>query len=108
MNVMSRIDQAGLRLTEIGLDLQAMVADGVIDPQEIRKLQERADDLLEEAVEIEDVALDVECARQVLRIGRTRTPNRELGRKIVSFEGSQARLSSRKRNRISADTGDAA
>jgi hypothetical protein len=107
MNVMSRVDRAGLRLTEIGLDLREMIADGVIDQQEIEQLQRLAGDVLDVAVEVEDVSLDVECARQVLRLGRPRTPNRDLTKKLIDFEQSRAALEQNK-SRSSADTGDAA
>jgi hypothetical protein len=77
-NVHTRIEQSSDRLVKGGLKLKDILADGRIDDGEICDLRELADELLLEAVEVEDVALDIVAAKQTLTIGRKNSPNRSL------------------------------
>lgn len=89
-NVYSRIDQAATHLVEIGLDLRGMIADGTVDAEELRRLTGHVEELLSEATAVEDVALDIQLAQQVLRLGRARAPNDPLRRRLADLDRLRA------------------
>lgn len=89
-NVYSRIDLAATHLVEIGLDLRCMIADGTVDAEELRRLTAHVEELLDEATAVEDVALDIQVAQQVLRLGRSRAPNDPLRRRLADVDRLRA------------------
>jgi hypothetical protein len=85
-NVRARIERSSDRLVGAGLRLKEMLADGRIDERELRELPEMAQALLDEAVEVGDVAEDIAFAKQALNLGRKKTPNRTLRERDQQIE----------------------
>ena len=92
MQVLSKIERAGLAITEIGMDIRLMAADGVIDGDELRKLVEDAHALMEQANAVEDVALDIQEGIQIFRLGRENAPDRRLQRRRADLEAMKVAL----------------
>lgn len=74
-NVYTRIANASADVSKVALELKTMLADGVIDAREINRLPALAEQMLDASVMIDDVACDIDYAKQVLTLGRERTPN---------------------------------
>ena len=81
-NMHTRIERSSDRLVMTGLRLKEILADGRIDDVELAELPDIAEALLNEAVEVEDVAADIACAKQMLTLGRQQAPNRPLTERI--------------------------
>lgn len=84
-NTTAKIDMAGLRLVDIGLEIREMASDGVIDAGELKRLLARADDVVNVAADVEDVAVDIALVRQILKLGRERSPDRHLRERIIDI-----------------------
>ncbi len=74
----TRIERCADQLVTSGLALTGIVADAQVDGDEVKQLADIGDQILRVAVEVEDLALDIATAKQVLTLGRGETPNRVL------------------------------
>jgi hypothetical protein len=75
--VEARIERSAGDLVVDGLALEDIAAS--LPKGEARnRIKRIAEEVLDEAVEVEDVALDVASAKQTLTLGREKTPNRTL------------------------------
>lgn len=90
MQVLGKIEQAGVRIEEIGQHIRSMASDGVIDNEELRQLLISAQELTSCADDVEDVALDLQVAARVMKHGRERAINPHIKCRIFDFEAVRA------------------
>ena len=101
MQVLSKIELAGIRVEEIGKEIRAMASDGVIDQEELKSLLVRAHELTECADRVEDVALDLQVAARVMKHGREVAINAHTKRAIVDLAQVRAQREQRQQKAAS-------
>lgn len=77
-NVYTRIARASDELTSLALELKGMIADGHVDPCELRRLVVVAEEILDTGANVADIEEDIDFAKQALTLGRKHTPNNAL------------------------------
>ena len=113
--VSQQLIERGKAIQTLGEEVRRMIADGVVDDEELSRLFRVADEaedlgwqVEDTALDVQDVAADILDAKQTLTIGRNATPNqhlrehcREIDRRLAerdarrqSAEGEQKKSSS--------------
>lgn len=104
-NVYTRIAKASDELTHLALELKEMLSDGRIDAYELRRLPTLAEEIMDTGAHVADVEQDIDFAKQVLTLGRERTPNNALlAKSNRTKEYLQYRMSARSKRNASVET----
>jgi hypothetical protein len=98
--VTQKIDRTGEKLVRIGWEIRDMAADGVIDAEELKRLIQRAEDVVDLAADVEDITLDIKLACQTLTLGRERVPDRHLRERIVDLARVRPTIHKRRASRL--------
>lgn len=93
-NRLTRLDAASQRIVEIAVDFDLLLADGVITAAEQAAIADLVTDLKTQGLLVEDAALDLAVARQILTLGRDAVPNRPLARRLTDLEAALQRAES--------------